>query len=390
MAPNLFLFAKTAVSPWKWCLVQQPASKLDKTQLYFGREPIKGIYAISSRGKRYLVAIKPNCNVDVGRIFMRRNIPACDERSELAKINNIPIQNVSVDDQPQHLPSPSASALFRYQKLIVTHILQTTVYLQSTQKAEDGTRTGTLQVTVTEKPRDSSPSSTIASTTSQTCSQTVVTTPRTVINTNSSSSSSICNKSPIIPVNKPINSVEFILKTTGALPRLKSSFGKDSHRFRRQARSLMRSSTTRISQIDLNGYRFLAKPLQVEFNDIVGRWMFSSEIRTRSIVAPVCKSMRCMKRDVSACSKSLGREMFCLDDGISWVVGGARRKAAYREGQCLFMVDWKMDCMRRQNVQELRESEKLLEEICGKVLVSEQEEEYVPLLRYLGVEFGYA
>ncbi|KAH9216888.1 hypothetical protein DL95DRAFT_495197 [Leptodontidium sp. 2 PMI_412] len=286
---------------------------------------------------------------------MTKNISKCDEKSELAKINNTPIAN-------------------------------TTIYLQPAKEDDDTPKTGTIQVTATEKSRDSSPFSIASTTTSQLSTNT--TTPRTSISTNSSWST--CKGSPIVPINKPTNSVDFILNDTGALPHQESPFGKDSHRYLRQAHSPTRSSTTRISQIDLNGYRFLAKPLQVEFNNILGRWMFSSEIKTRSIVAPMCKSLKCMEADMSVCDKTVNREMFCLDDGISWVVGGAKRKKLYVDGEYLFIVDEKMECMRRQTVEEIKESRVLLEERQGKILVFEEEEEYVPLLTYLGVDFGYA
>ncbi|KAG4436152.1 hypothetical protein IFR05_008356 [Cadophora sp. M221] len=356
MAPNLFLIAKKAISPWKWCSLQQTTSKLDKTQIYFGREPIKGIYIISPKGKRYLVAIRPNRNTDVDRIFrMTKNIPKCDEKRELAKINNTPIAN-------------------------------TTVYLQSTEKNDDSTKTGTIQVTVTEKSRNSLPFSIASTTSSQTSTQT--TTSRLSISTNSSWST--CNKSPIVSVGKRVNTVAFILNNTGALPHQKSPFGKDCHRYLRQACSRTGSSTTKICQIDLNGYRFLAKSLQVEFNNILGRWMFGSEIKTRTIVSPMCKSLKCLETDMSVCDKTVDREMFCLDDGISWVVGGAKRKETYVDGECMYMVDEKMECMRRQTVGEVRDSRELLEERLGKVLVFEGKEEYVPLLKYLGVDFGYA
>ncbi|KAL5329006.1 hypothetical protein ACEPPN_002515 [Leptodophora sp. 'Broadleaf-Isolate-01'] len=237
----------------------------------------------------------------------------------------------------------------------LNHLLQTTIYLQPAKEDDDTAKTGTIQVTATEKSRDSSPFSIASTTTSQLSTNT--TTPRTSISTNSSWST--CKGSPIVPINKPANSVDFILNDTGALPHQESPFGKDSHRYLRQARSPTRSSTTRISQIDLNGYRFLAKPLQVEFNNILGRWMFSSEIKTRSIVAPMCKSLKCMEADMSVCDKTVN-------------------------------LDEKMECMRRQTVEEIKESRVLLEERQGKILVFEEEEEYVPLLTYLGVDFGYA
>ena len=58
------------------------------------------------------------------------------------------------------------------------------------------------------------------------------------------------------------------MNKTGVLPHQMSPFGKDCHRYLRQTRSATQSTRTGISQIDINGYRFLARPPRVEYNNI--------------------------------------------------------------------------------------------------------------------------
>lgn len=101
MAPNLFLLAKKAVSPWKWCSFQtKPTS--NSHRLYFGKEPVAGIYALTSKRYHYLVAIKPKRKPDVHGIFRTtRNNSMCD-KSELAKNNVISTtREVSAMSTPQ-------------------------------------------------------------------------------------------------------------------------------------------------------------------------------------------------------------------------------------------------------------------------------------------------
>ncbi|KAH7419285.1 hypothetical protein BKA64DRAFT_12988 [Cadophora sp. MPI-SDFR-AT-0126] len=347
MAPNLFLLAKKAVSPWTWCSFQLK-SESDRPHLFFCREPITGIYAISPRGKRYLVAMKPKRNPDVDGIFQKTRNSICGE-SELAK-------------------------------KVTTPTSETTEYIKSTELYDENAKT-IVKVTVTELPRDVSPSSTTTTSTH--------TSPNTHC-TSTSSSCSPCKKSPVVPTDKPVNTVDYIMNNTGVLPHQKSPFGKESHRYLRQSRSPTRSAKTKISQIDLNGYRFLKKPVQVEYNNILGRWMFCSEVKARTVSAPMYRSITCMESDMRVCGKPVYRDLFALDDGVPWVVGNAKRKDPYKDGEFLFtmdMVDDEWALPRRQRMQEVEESRALLEKRRGMFMVFDEQDESVALLRYLDLPF---
>ncbi|PVH89663.1 hypothetical protein DL98DRAFT_579450 [Cadophora sp. DSE1049] len=351
MAPNLFLLAKKAVSPWKWCSFQTK-SKLDRPHLYFGREPVTGIYAVST-GRRYLVAIKPKRKPDVDGIFQTTRNNSLWRKSEPAKKN-------------------------------ITRTGEITEYTQSTELYDENAKT-IVKVTVTELPRDASPSSTTS-----TISRTSTHTPSNKYCTSTKCSWSTCKKSPIVPIDKPVNSIDYIMNNTGVLPHQKSPFGKDCHRYLRQSRSPTRSAKPEISQIDLNGYRFLAKPLQVEYNNILSRWMFSCEVKARTMSAPMCRSLTCMETDMRVCGKTVYRDLFVLDDGVSWVVGNAKRKTPYKDGEFLFKIDMVVDewgLPRRQTMQEVEESRVLLEKRWRMFIVFDEQDESAALLRYLDMPF---
>lgn len=101
MAPNIFLLAKKAVSPWKWCSFETKSTS-NSNRLYFAKKPVAGIYAVTSKGYHYLVAIKPKRKPDVHGIFRTaRNKSMCD-KSELAKNNVISTtREVSATNTPQ-------------------------------------------------------------------------------------------------------------------------------------------------------------------------------------------------------------------------------------------------------------------------------------------------
>ncbi|KAK0128609.1 hypothetical protein ONS95_000571 [Cadophora gregata] len=348
MAPNLFLLAKKAVSPWKWCSSESNSSP-DRPHLYFGREPITGIYAVSSKGNRYLVAIRPKRKPDVDGIFQTTRNNSVGGKRDLAK---------------SHVASNT----------------MTTEYIQSTELYNERAKT-IVQVTVTELPRAVSPSSTTS-----TRSRTSTHKSEIQYSTYTESSYSTCSKNPIVSCDKSVNSKDFVMNNTGVLPHQKSPFGKDCHRYKRQSQSPIRSARTKIGQIDLNGYRFLARPLLVEHNNILGRWMFSSEVKARTMSAPMCKSVTCMETDMRHCGKTVQRELFVLDDGVSWVIGNGKRKTPYRGGEFLFkldMIDDELGLPRRQTVQEVEESGHMLAERHGNFIVGDDDVDYAALLRYL-------
>jgi hypothetical protein len=81
-------------------------------------------------------------------------------------------------------------------------------------------------------------------------------------------------------------------------------------------------NVTKVKSIDFGGFKHLRQPLKVEYNYILQRWMFSSEIRTRKFITDMCVQRTCIEPDPRVCGKTLSRELFALDDGISWIVIG--------------------------------------------------------------------
>ncbi|KAE8441780.1 hypothetical protein EG329_004292 [Mollisiaceae sp. DMI_Dod_QoI] len=146
-----------------------------------------------------------------------------------------------------------------------------------------------------------------------------------------------------------------------------------------------------IEKIDINGYKFLERPLRIEYCDITERWMFSSEIRCRKVIAPMCKNVNCMARDMNLCEKTVDMELFCLDDAESWVIIG---KAKYRaipkiwrpyvgESGRLYCVDEKTECIRRQTFEEVKASRLRLTREKGSFMMDDDEASYMPVVRYL-------
>ncbi|CZT41038.1 uncharacterized protein RSE6_00719 [Rhynchosporium secalis] len=297
MAPNLFLCAKTAVTPWTWCSPPHTT----KSHFYSGKEPVEGVYAISPNGKRYLVAVKSNHNKDIDGIFQIPNSTSNSKRRTSANAK-------------------------------VTQIESPTLSLQTSRKNDHSAKVNIIEST-----------------------------------------------------NRRVLKA-FLTTTAGATNHRKSSFDQAAPHYARQTAT--QSITTQINEIKLDAdYRFLFKPLRIEYNNILSRWMFSSEIRGRSIVAPMCKSLTCMENDVRVCGKIVKRELFCLDDGVSWVVGNTRRKMRYRDGEFLYVVDEKTGVIRRQSVQEVRDSRMVLWKRAGRILKFEEDQDYSPLLKYLDLVY---
>ncbi|KAL2075605.1 hypothetical protein VTL71DRAFT_548 [Oculimacula yallundae] len=304
MAPNLFLCVKKTVTPWTWCS-PRVTSNSGRMYLYSGNEPVEGLYAISPRGKRYLVAVMPNGDKDVDNIFQTANNNSKGDKSE--KVG--------------------------FGKANVTQITDMTLPLQRAKRYDE--------------------------------------------RSNAKYSSCLaCTRTNIMQADKAMSSIKFILNNTISSPVAKHC----NHKIQQAS---TQSSPITPNQQDRNGYRFLAKHLQIEYNTILGRWMFSSEIRMRSIVAPMCRSLTCMETDMSVCGKTKDRKLFCLDDGVSWVVGNAKRKELYKDGEFLFVVDEKTGVVRRQTVSEVKRSRERIRRRMGKILALDAEGEYVPLLRYL-------
>jgi hypothetical protein len=147
---------------------------------------------------------------------------------------------------------------------------------------------------------------------------------------------------------------------------------------------------SRIQEVDINGFKRLARPLRIEFCSITNRWMFTSEIKSRTARVLMCRDITCMRRRHEDCERNYGRKMFVLDDGYSWVEIG---RFGREKMDVLFTVDETTECMRRQSKAETKVSNWLLEREKGRVLEYDEEARYMSLVRYFqkeecGVELG--
>ena len=89
---------------------------------------------------------------------------------------------------------------------------------------------------------------------------------------------------------------------------------------------------------------------------------------------------------MKVCGGYVYRDLFALDDGVSWVVGNPRRKTPYKSGELLFkidIVDKERAIARRQTFKEAEENTFLLKKRVATSLATGEEEDYVKLLRYL-------
>jgi len=73
-----------------------------------------------------------------------------------------------------------------------------------------------------------------------------------------------------------------------------------------------------LSSIDLAGYKFLAKPLRIEYNNILSSWRFSDEIAARKMTVRICENYECKKEDCR--HETVKRTWIGLDDASTWVM----------------------------------------------------------------------
>jgi hypothetical protein len=98
-----------------------------------------------------------------------------------------------------------------------------------------------------------------------------------------------------------------------------------------------------------------------------------------------------MAKDMSLCGKMVDVELFCLDDGESWVIVGKggrghvfkARKEDLGENARLYCVDEKTQSIRRQTIQEVKASRMRLVKEQGRFLMSDENASYMPVVRYL-------
>jgi hypothetical protein len=141
-----------------------------------------------------------------------------------------------------------------------------------------------------------------------------------------------------------------------------------------------------LEQIDIIGYQFLAKPLEVEFNGILKRWMFCFEVKERSGFSLMCADFYCMKKGPMTCGKLVWRKLFMLDDGETYVVVTSRRRwrRSKKDGSdILYCVDEESEMIRKQTVKEVKLSRRNLENANPRFLTNDDSADYLPVVRYL-------
>ncbi|EKD19917.1 uncharacterized protein L3040_002402 [Drepanopeziza brunnea f. sp. 'multigermtubi'] len=360
MAPNVLLAAKKATCPWEWRIFSSKDQPGKHQRLYFGQQPIKGIYSVAANNKHYLVAIKPNRSPDVDGIFRKNTRKNICQRTPFVD-SNTKSGNEGAVTPGQETATEARSMTY-----------------DGNSKASEIS----IKSRLTESANGDSKTS----------------------NSTKSSTSISFVQSPVVQPNKEIHTVEYTLNKKGTFPHQKSPSSKETKGYRRRFMSpplatiakpnSQKNNTTRkttgVQKIDLNGYRFLAKPLEIEFNAITNRLMFRAEVEARKAVGLLCRTTKCecQGKGGATCGNTVRKEMFVLDDSLSWIVLERERKHPYKEGEALYMIDEYGEGMMRQSAREARCSEIRIQMMKGKFVVAEDEDRYALLLKYLGLEFG--
>ena len=118
--------------------------------------------------------------------------------------------------------------------------------------------------------------------------------------------------------------------------------------------------------------------------------MFSSEVCARKTVTEMC-----METDPRVCGNTVRRQLFALDDGLSWIVVGDVRHGRTRKSlmprmgkdEMLYCIDESTGWLRSQNVLEIGLSRWRLANVKKKVLMDDDEADYMAVMRYLGGEW---
>lgn len=101
------------------------------------------------------------------------------------------------------------------------------------------------------------------------------------------------------------------------------------------------------------GYRRVVEPLKVQYNKVLERWMFKTEIEERTIRIYMCTSEKCESERHEhcawQCAKACGslkcgtlieREMFALDDAKTWIItGDLKSRKINGDPRCESMVE---------------------------------------------------
>jgi hypothetical protein len=355
--------------------------------MHFSSEPAPGIYAATAKTNRYLVAIRPNGKKDTEHIFQE---PKTNTRRMEALKSVTTFTSISVSALPPGSPFELSLDQSKSQSRYGSEYATTKTEVTTTVTEIHGSCTS-LETATTKRPtgkgnsdtgsteRLSGPSSSISLNTGIDSKQTTT-----------SSTTYRSTKSCICPPGKVIHSVDYILKNDGHLPHQQSTWSRQNLNQNTRSISFLKFKSKDeprgLEQIDIIGYRFLNKPLEVEFNRVLKRWMFCSEVKERSVVSLMCADLCCMEKDPMICGKPVWRKVFALDDGESYVVAAGHLgwKRFVKDGSgILYCVDEESEIIRGQTVKEVELSRRNLGKAKPRFLVNDDAANYMPVVRYL-------
>jgi hypothetical protein len=362
--------------PWELCAAKQSDNANDP-ELYFSRQPVPGIYAKTKRKKRYLVALKGSSKRDTENIFVHSKKEANSDLDKLKELDKVLAPAETKETNFTNRISIEGSA-------------------SSNSDCDKNGRYDDWSLENDRRP--------------------ILTTMISVNRPRSCSSS----KASIISANRPVHSPSYILNGTGGPYLHQQSPFRKKHQNRRSVSpshlyiSHERFYHEKVNHVDINEHKFLRKPLEIEYCDILGRWIFSAELRMRTVKVEMYKRVSYIKKDPRTYRKTCKRELLCLDDCVSWVLldktwlgrlsdscSGKEKRRGYGQGANsglkgldLYIVDDETEGMRRQSAEESSTSWKALESLSReshlpRIFAGEEgcEEEgvYMPVVRYLGL-----
>jgi hypothetical protein len=163
-----------------------------------------------------------------------------------------------------------------------------------------------------------------------------------------------------------------------------------------------------LSPIDLAGYKFLARPLRIEYSNILSSWRFSDEIAARKMTVRGCTDYACRGRGDCRHEK-VKRKWIGLDDASTWVmvdqvVTRAKKRQLFKRPtnilkekkrgekqgvskEVLFEVDWTSEdkvVMRKLSVDDEFIARVELDEYEGHFICPEENEQeyWMKIVRY--------
>lgn len=389
------------------------------TTLYFGQEPVPGVYSVNEDNKRFLVALKPNGEEDEKRLFTKYRRedypfypasadPLTLQNTYITLNNSSPIglelkrkfangmlnksimewatdididrranfakakcENAAFNDEQLAPPKVNfgKNYLHNFDKPILTTTtgeqrnssLNSSIFMDSTFSEENHDNSSVGSSDIDECPpmkctrrgsfdpdypsdSDISDSASISGFSFQSGEDELSLSPEwfhdedpllkqqgetlSVANfedDNISMSENSANPSSATSIASPGKQVRFALQVCFKLPAEEKP--KEPHTTTFQPKPLNRkeknksipipNNNEQISAIDLPGYAFLAKPLEITHSALHNRWFLKSELDQRTLYRNMCAAYNCDCEDY--CQGMELRRWKLLDDGYSWV-----------------------------------------------------------------------